>query len=91
MESKSIGTQYGAAKYYRLMEEGSYTRVMVKFENEESENEFVIESFLVPDEERLGSAVQIYGAGYKQGRHRGMWEKAKKLKSLFDQIRMETL
>jgi len=88
MNDGKVLTRYGEVTYH-YYNEADIIRFGVKLKNERSENEFVVPVNFCPDEPARDNAVRMYAAGYEQGRHRGMWEKAAKIRKLFDDLKME--
>jgi len=91
MNTFKLETIIGDVEYY-VMDDvyPDSLAIFVKFENEESENEFLVKK-LKYTRAGLDAFVDVYARGYKQGRWRGMWEKAKKVRELFLEIKAELL
>ena len=85
-ENRKVLTKRGTTEYYIL--EGIYpnrTTIYVKFPQEESEHEIIVEEST--SEAQYEAIIKIYSAGYEQGRHRGLWEKGQKLRKIFSELR----
>ena len=91
MERHRIGTKRGEATYYTR--DDFYLDMLtflVKYKDELSETEFSIPNQDLTIGEK-NQAVIVFSAGYEQGRQRGSWEKAKRMRELFDTFKRELL
>jgi hypothetical protein len=89
MKKQRIQTTLGWAEYYTM--DDVYEANMgfyVKLPDMDSEYEFVVPKDKIGDDKDVH--VYNYIAGFQQGRHVGRWEKGRKLRDLFDEIKRLT-
>lgn len=91
MKKKIVQTVRGAVSYYVVANiNKDMLTFCVKFDDELSENEFLLPLNSVK-KEQYDVIVITFCSGFEQGRQRGQWEKAKRVRKLFHALQYEVL
>ena len=89
MEKQKVATQYGEVSYYIELGEHQGLTFYMTLKSGIEVTFKVSEDFLNAEEQ--DQRVHLFMSGYGQGRRRGSWEKAKRIKELFEDIKLEML